>query len=183
MKRFFAQNMKNKHSWQPDYVASDVFAIDYKMLFDQGIRAVAYDVDGTIAETGAIELAIEKATEMSNLLDKAGIKKRMLASNAERDLGKILEALRGFDIVQPHEHKPKPFREFYSQVIEVAGMPPEQIMMVGDRLVQDVFGAKRMGLKATLIALNPEHVSSFERRLLRHIWQPKLVARRAKDKN
>lgn len=180
MAKYFSENQKHRHSWQPDFVASDIFAIDYKLLYEHGIRAVAYDVDGTLTESGAVVIDKTKAKKLLKLLDQASIKKRIIASNAERDLSKISSMLDGFTIVQPHEHKPKPFKEFYNQVINKSGLTPDKIVMVGDRLIQDVVGAKRMGLKSVIVAIDPNHVNKLDRFILRHIWQPITVARRSR---
>ena len=182
MKRFFNETDKHEHSWQPDYVASSIFDIDYKLLYKQGIRGVAYDVDGTLTESGAVVIEKQKAVKLIKLLDEAGIKTRLIASNAERDLSKIVTTLDGFVAVQPHDHKPKPFKQFYRQVIAKADLPAEQIVMVGDRLIQDVVGAKRTGLKSVIVAIQPNHVTKQDKFMLRHIWQPKTVARRSKNR-
>ena len=179
MKKFFSETKHHSHSWQPDYIASSILDIDYKLLYEHGIRAVAYDVDDTLTESGALMIDKTKAAKLVSLLDAAGIKKRLLASNAERDLSGIVGVLDGFVAVQPHNHKPKPFKEFYRHVIEKAGLEPGQIAMVGDRLVQDVFGAKRTGLKSIIVAIDPTQTSKTEKYLFRHLWQPKSVARKA----
>lgn len=166
--------------WQADYVASDVLDIDYKYLFDSGIRAIAYDVDDTLTQSGAIAIDAKRAKKLVKMLDNAGITKRMLASNAERDLSGLVGPLKGFEIIQPHNHKPKPFKDFYRQVIEKADLPAEQIVMVGDRLVQDVIGAKRLGLKSIIVAIDPGQTKQAEKYIFRHLWQPKSVARKTK---
>jgi len=42
----------------------------------------------------------------------------------------------------------KPHRAIYDRALELAGVRAEEAVMVGDRLDADVFGAKRLGLRA-----------------------------------
>jgi FMN phosphatase YigB (HAD superfamily) len=42
----------------------------------------------------------------------------------------------------------KPHEAIFRRALELAGVRPAQAVMVGDRMVQDVWGAKRLGLRA-----------------------------------
>lgn len=50
-------------------------------------------------------------------------------------------------------HKPSP--HFYTRLVEIAGCPAEQILMVGDDLENDVRAAQASGLQAVLINRDP----------------------------
>jgi predicted HAD superfamily phosphohydrolase YqeG len=45
----------------------------------------------------------------------------------------------------------KPRREYYKQAVTLSGESATHIAMVGDRLLQDVWGAKRIGIKTVMV--------------------------------
>jgi len=44
----------------------------------------------------------------------------------------------------------KPHRRIFERALELASVRPEEAVMVGDRLLADIWGAKRMGMRAVL---------------------------------
>jgi FMN phosphatase YigB (HAD superfamily) len=42
----------------------------------------------------------------------------------------------------------KPHEAIFRRALELSGVPPSDAVMVGDRMVQDVWGAKRLGMRA-----------------------------------
>jgi FMN phosphatase YigB (HAD superfamily) len=44
----------------------------------------------------------------------------------------------------------KPHRRIFERALEIAGAQPDEAVMVGDRLLADIWGAKRMGMRAVL---------------------------------
>jgi HAD superfamily phosphatase (TIGR01668 family) len=173
MNQYFIKNANTK--FRPNYFASSVLAIDYKQLYRDGIKCLAFDVDGTITKSASLYINIDLARQLTKLLNESKIESFILASNSIRDMHDILKELPDFKTVQPHTHKPKPTKSFYSEVIKKAGCRPEQIAMVGDRYIQDIWGAKKLGLKTILVALQPEYASNIDKLILRNIWQQKSV--------
>lgn len=167
-------------SWQPNYVTDRVRSIDFKALKQSGIRCVAFDVDCTITVNGSEDIDEMSATELKKLIDAAGIQKRFLASNSARSLSAIAKKLGGFEIHRPGLGKGKPSKHFYENLAKKADCEPDEIVMIGDRGLQDIWGARRSGMKAILVAIDPSHATFRDRIILRHIWQPILVRRRAK---
>ncbi len=161
--------------WHPDFVASDVLDIDYSFLAKNGTKAIAFDVDGTLTVNNSHQIDTKRAQKLNNLLDKAGIKKRYLASNSIRNLDEIIQKLPGFEAHQPHKHSGKPSRNFYRQLIKRTGVKPAEITMIGDRALQDTWAAQRMGLNTVLVELNPDFCNLKDKIILRHIWQKYFV--------
>jgi HAD superfamily hydrolase (TIGR01549 family) len=51
----------------------------------------------------------------------------------------------------------KPSRHFFLELLKVSGVAcPDEILVIGDSLVDDVYGAARAGLQAVLMDRNPE---------------------------
>lgn len=180
MDKFFYTSKKQSSKLRPNYYASGVLDIDYELLHQHGIRCIAFDVDGTITKSGSSSMAAKQSLRLVAIIENAGIEKALLASNSERDLSTIINQLPGFTAVQPHNHAPKPSKSFYQAVIDTAGCRPEQIAMVGDRYLQDIWGAKRSGLSAILIAMQPNHASNLDKMLFRDKWQYRVTKYLAK---
>ena len=161
--------------FHPTYVASDVLDIDFKLLAQQGIKAVAFDVDGTLTVNGSHQIDTARAAKLTQLLNAAGIKKRYLASNSVRNLYEITETLPGFVPHQPHTHSGKPSKTYFKELINKAGEKPEHIAMIGDRAIQDIVGPQRMGMVTVLVELNPAFCNFKDKVILRHLWQRHLV--------
>lgn len=170
---------KKRGVFHPQYVASDVLAIDYEYLAKQGISVIAFDVDGTLTVNGSSHIDIVRAAKLTRLLDSAGIQKRYLASNSIRNLDDIAKALPGFIAHQPHAHNGKPSKIFYQKLINKSGEEPKNIAMVGDRAIQDILGPKRMGIVTVLVELDPALCNFKDKVILRHLWQRHLVRRKA----
>jgi HAD superfamily phosphatase (TIGR01668 family) len=173
MKYFSKTHKKGNH--QPDYVASSVDDIDYDLLASKGIVCVAFDIDGTLTRNGSEKIELKLAASIAKKLDKAGIKKRYIASNSHRSLNKIAKSLGAFEIHQPSGLKGKPSKAYYDELIEKSNCKPEQIAMIGDRLLQDIWGAKKSGLNTVLVALHPSYSTFRDKIILRQWWQPKFV--------
>lgn len=68
----------------------------------------------------------------------------------------------------------KPHVGIFQRVLKAWGIPPEQIVMVGDSLMEDILGAQRTGLHQIWMK---EHVDTPENREVAHQIQPEAVAR------
>lgn len=174
---------KNKYSGnhQPDYVTSGVADIDYAFLKNNGIECVAFDIDGTLTRNGSESIGIELAKTIKKQLDKAGINKRFIASNSHRSLHAIAEALGAFEIHQPSGVKGKPSKVYYKELVDKSGFNTKQLVMIGDRVVQDIWGAKKAGLATVLVELNPDFATFRDKSIARPWWQPHFVRRKAKQ--
>lgn len=175
--RYFVTKQQTK-PWHPNMVASDILAIDFEYLFNKGIRCAAFDVDGTITLSGSDTVDNTKACKLVKNLDKAGIQKRYLASNSDRSFAKMIKQLDGFKVIQPLHHKGKPSKVFYRELIKQSGLEPSQIVMIGDRALQDVWAPRRMGIMTIQVELHPDDAGKGDKLIGRHIWQRLLLRRK-----
>lgn len=128
----------------PDMYRKDVYSINYKKLKEKGIKALLFDFDNTITEKGSIEV--------SNNLKKlfATLKKDFtvyIVSNSinSKKLNIICSKL---DI--PYiGNSAKPFKRGYKKL--KLNLTNNEIAMIGDQLITDVWGANRMGYFSILI--------------------------------
>lgn len=111
----------------------------FRELFDHFARPQAWRCYPDVAET------------LSHLRDVAGAR-LALASNFD---SRLLEIWRNLPELEPIEHCAvssqigyrKPSAHFYARLAEMVGASPENILMVGDDILNDIDGARLAGLR------------------------------------
>lgn len=161
-------------SKMPNYVAPSVVHIDYDKLISQGIRHFVFDIDNTLTSFGGRTIEPRTIKFLLGLKRRPLVKSLCLATNGTRDFSRVREAL-DVPIIQPGLIGFKPLPSFYAAVVRSTGAEPAAICMVGDKLIQDIWGANFAGLTTVLVQPVGRdnwldrllHVRSHERRLLR----------------
>ncbi len=87
---------------------------------------------------------------------------------------KVTGLLKYFDVIVTREDAKtvKPDPKIFLMALEMAGLKPNEAVMVGDSLWQDVYGAKNVGMKAVWINRNGErdfHMADFTVRNLHEL--------------
>lgn len=133
----------------PDYYADSIAGIDFIALKGLGIECIAFDVDSTLVPFSLLPFKkkVIRPEAMEALLNaRRHFKSWIIASNRPtndlQDLAKSIDA----KVVRASLIRRKPRRKYFECVIEKAGVPAHKIAMVGDKLLADVYGAKRMGM-------------------------------------
>ena len=170
-----ATKPKKSNGFRPDYIADSVLDIDYQQLASGKIKAMAFDVDGTLINHGHMDIDTEYANKLTKKIHEAGISTIILASNTKRSLDVIGEKLNVNGIVTVQEGIKKPQKAFYKKILAHAKLKPENIAMVGDRPLQDIWGANKSGLYTIAIKANKFN-SKAETMIGRNYWQPKIVS-------
>lgn len=77
--------------------------------------------------------------------------------------GQILDTLKipsvwFSNILQAGDYKePKPALDGFKKILELSGLPPEEILYIGDSVVKDIRPAKSLGIKTCLVwSTSPE---------------------------
>lgn len=139
----------NNGVFWPDYMAQSVESIDFKYLKKQGIKAVMIDLDGTVVERGKYE--VSKA--ISEALKKQELKVYIATNRPQsRSLKDLKERLNASGVVHPKGIVGKPFAHYYKKSLESLGLGKGQVAMIGDRYLQDIYGANRAGLVTINVA-------------------------------
>lgn len=140
--------LKTKSIFYPHYVVDSVLLITVDELRRIGVRHLVFDVDETLVHSRSSEVHEHKIQHIHRLR-QAGIG-ILIGSNSPRDLSALAQSLQA--MVVPSSYAVfKPRKKFYRRAIKLTGAPPHQIMMVGDRLLNDVVGANRAGLRTTMV--------------------------------
>ena len=158
----------------PDYMAASINDIDFSLLADRGIKFIAFDADSTLVPYRGIEIApgtIEFLRKQRKLF-----KQWCIASNRiTHDLPPLAQSIDA-SIIQATWTVRKPQRRYFRRVLNHFKAKPNEVAMIGDKLIADMYGGKRSGLTTVWV----EHLGqdslldriirlrANEKRLLRH---------------
>lgn len=138
----------------PDYIAPDIFSVDFARLHDAGKTHVLTDLDLTIRKAYAPTLDAATIDHLNGLRIAGVIDSITIASNNHTSLRAFSEPL-GARVFQPFKHDgdtvKKPDQRFFTRILEELGIAPENAVMLGDRYELDVIGARKAGITSVLL--------------------------------
>jgi uncharacterized protein len=132
-----------KPYWVPDYFIDSIFDLNLIQLSKLGVKFVALDADSTLVPFRSKYL--DQNVGKHILSQAESVDGICVASNRIIDLSKISDFLKA-ETVQATLFKRKPMAKFYKDVVELFDARPDEIAMVGDNLLSDIWGANRYGL-------------------------------------
>ena len=135
-------------SFRPDFIAKSVSDIDFAYLASRSLKACFIDLDGTVVARGQYDVdpAIIKklrACSMPIFIATNRPKSRAL-KNLKADLTAIA-------IIHPEGLYPKPSKTYYRRALARHNLQPYEVVMIGDRYIQDIWGANRAGLNSLVV--------------------------------
>lgn len=157
----------------PDYMAKSIEDIDFKLLAKNGVRYVAFDADSTLVPYRGIE--ISQSTIKFLKKQRPLFKNWCVASNRlTNDLDPLAKTIDA-SVIRAQGLFRKPQIRFFQHVLQHLGAKPHEVVMIGDKLRADIFGAKRAGLTTVWVEhLGADslfdqliHLRKIERRLLK----------------
>lgn len=131
----------------PDMYQKNILSINYKKLKDMGIKTIIFDFDNTLMDLKSKELEKEKKDFLKSLKEDFNvviISNTFVKSNINR-LQKLANECNVNYIVKAS----KPLSIGYKRAKFIH--QKEQIAMIGDQLLTDIWGAKRMGYLTVLV--------------------------------
>lgn len=134
----------------PDYIVNSVTDINFDYLKDQGIKVCLFDLDHTILHHGTTIIQ----PSILRHIHSSGMKVYIATNRVENPiLDDIAKQLKADGVIHAMRGKfAKPSRAYYAHAIDKSGCKPEQIVMIGDRILQDIWGSRRSGLQAILLS-------------------------------
>lgn len=135
---------KRTSSFVPDFMAKSLREVDFKLLKDSGVKYIAFDADSTLVNFWG--KVLDPDTRRFLLKQKPLFKDWCIATNRfTNDLQPLGDSIDA-PVIQASLIMRKPHRNFFKRVIRHFDCQPEEIAMIGDKLLADVWGAKRMGM-------------------------------------
>ncbi len=147
----------NKNSpFFPDYTAQSLREIDGVALQQAGILYVVFDLDETLLPRKTNTVSPQFMQHIKSM-QKQGLKV-YIGSNTRRDISKIAKKI-GCQTIQATIVSFKPRKHFYQRLLQTIGAKPENVVMIGDRILNDIVAANRAGITTVLVKplARPKH--------------------------
>jgi uncharacterized protein len=153
--------MAIKQLLSPSYEFDAVEVIDLDAWWATGLRGMILDVDDTLTLKNSklispeVQAWLKKARAM-------GFHCYIVSNNRyPRHIAQVAEALEMEGIAQAA----KPFSAGFLKALEAMQLPPEQVIVIGDRLLTDILGGARLGMQTCLVAPVTKELKPFKRLL------------------
>ncbi len=137
--------MSKRNLYPRDYVKS-TYDIDFKKLYEEGYRAVIFDVDNTLVPHNAPADARAKA--LFDELHEIGFQAMLLSNNKEPRVKKFKEDVTYCSYIYKAG---KPGVAGYKKAMEQMGTDVTNTIFVGDQILTDVWGANRAGIRSVMV--------------------------------
>ncbi len=131
----------------PTYlIDGDITDINLLALQDDGIRGLIFDLDSTLLAPRSGELTDEVAVWLAKARDMFKV---AVVTNNKHDpyveqAGRLLD-------MHCIGRAAKPSRRAFLEVLALFGLPAQQVAVIGDRPLTDVWGGQRAGMKTVLV--------------------------------
>ncbi len=136
----------NEKLFIPDEYHKTIYDINYNKLYDSGFRLILIDLDNTIIPYD-IDLPDEKIKNHFKKIEEIGFKIIIISNNKEGRIKKFSDAL-GYKYVFSAK---KPFARGFKKAIKMTDFKNDKVVLIGDQLMTDVFGGKRIKLYVCLV--------------------------------
>lgn len=130
----------------PNEFVNNVYAITPEHLKNLGIKGIITDLDNTLVEWDR-PLATPELTNWFKSMRDAGIKITVVSNNNETRVGKFCAPL-GIPFI--HRAR-KPLSVSYKKAYQLLNLKADEVCMIGDQLLTDVFGGNRQGIHTILV--------------------------------
>ena len=141
-------NKSKKSKFHPDFIAESVNEINFDYLVRIGIKAVFIDLDGTVVVRKKHDVSLEIIKVLQNLdLDI------YIASNRSKNkiATSLFDKLNAKNVITPKSIWFKPSKKYYQNALKKFNLKPQEVVMIGDRYIQDIYGANNAGLSTVLV--------------------------------
>ena len=129
----------------PDERAKSVRDIDYEAFLRRGVRGIIFDIDNTLVPQDAP--ATEETEQFFRMIHALGFRTCVISNNTEERVKPFAERA-GSEYVF---HARKPLKRSYRKAMAFLGTDPQTTLFVGDQLLTDMFGARRLGIPCVLV--------------------------------
>jgi len=132
----------------PDYHVDTIYDLDFDAIRKQGITVLLFDIDNTIIPYDK-HLPDDAIKTFFDDIKKKGFETVLISNNHKPRIKRFGEAL---ELPYVYSAK-KPLRSGFKKALKKLPFTPDKqsVMVVGDQLMTDVFGARRSGLNVALV--------------------------------
>jgi len=138
--------MKMLDKFIPDLYQKSIYTIDYDKLKLRGIKVLIFDLDNTIVPIFE-DKPSRKSMDLFEKLKKKGFKIFIMSNSNQKRLIPFKEMLE----VDCAFSSKKPFLNKFKKIIEEFEFKLNEMVIIGDQVVTDVFGGNRFGITTILV--------------------------------
>ena len=121
------------------------YMIDYEKLYEEGYRGIIYDLDNTLVPHGAP--ADERAIKLMDRLKNIGYSIFFLSNNKKERVEMFNEKIGALYLCKASKPNPKG----YLEAAKMMDLEPSQVLVVGDQIFTDIWGANMAGMRSCLV--------------------------------
>ena len=132
----------------PNVYQQSIYTIDYKKLFNSGIKCLLFDLDNTCVPYVDKKPTKELKEQFDKLQDMGF--KVIIFSNSNK---KRLEPFKVYLKVDCSASSKKPNKRKFIEVMNTYNYSLSEVAIIGDQLITDIYGGNRVGI--TTILVNP----------------------------
>lgn len=137
---------KKKYFYPDDYVKT-VYDIDFRKLWDDGIRIVMLDLDNTLIPYDETE-PTHAIYQLFDTLHQIGFDVYIISNNQKGRVKKFAKQVKVRYVYSAR----KPYKLGFRRAIRYANHPdPNTVVLIGDQFMTDVLGGKRMDFHVIVV--------------------------------
>jgi HAD superfamily phosphatase (TIGR01668 family) len=130
----------------PNEHVKDIYEITPEKLKARGIKGVITDLDNTLVEWDRPN-ATPKLIEWLSTLEKENIKVTIVSNNSRERVESFSTPLK----IQYIFRARKPLQAAFHRALKVMNLNKDEVCVIGDQLLTDVFGGNRGGFHTILV--------------------------------
>ncbi len=169
------KRQQSTSSFVPDFMATSLVDVDFKVLKDRGVRYVAIDADSTLVRYRSTKIAPKVKAYLDK--QKQFIDDWCIASNRVTNNLDIISKALNAPVVPTGILARKPRQRYFRRITNHFQADPGQIAMIGDKLLADVWGGNRAGMVTVWV----EHLGDdglHDRMIRVRDWEQRIIKRR-----
>lgn len=138
----------------PDMYQKSIYEINYKKLYNRGLKCLLFDLDNTLVPYN-IDEPNEKIISLFKDLKKIGFKVIIFSNSSKKRLKKFKDILE----VDCCARAMKPCIKKFQKVLDEYNYNINEVAIIGDQLLTDIKGGNNIGI--TTIFINPVSKKDF----------------------
>jgi HAD superfamily phosphatase (TIGR01668 family) len=132
---------------RPKRFIHSIFKIDFEKLYKEGFRGIIFDLDNTIVPWNESNIDTKTLNFLENLKE-IGYKIIIISNNlSHRRVNYYAEVTK----IPAIGGALKPRNRAFKKALKILGTFPETTLVIGDRILTDIWGGNRLGMYTILV--------------------------------
>ncbi len=132
------------NKFYPEIYQKDIYSINYQKLKENNVKCLLFDLDNTCIPYKE-EIIPQELEELFNKLTDMGFNVIVFSNSSKKRLEKLNLN------VNYHASSRKPLKKNFKKIINQFNYKEDEICIIGDQLLTDVFGGNLVGIHTCLI--------------------------------